>query len=447
MNDKLRQNEFGVVIISTDVDEITIAFGIPVDENGEPKMLTRGDQKLLQDFIHCFPFQPIQVNNETVLCIKRPIVFDNELKNNIFNFTTKYSKIEPQLLAIQSQLNKIKIGAPIVIASLEDKHNQPLMMEMINRLSALQGMGTLSHEFFDFLEQYECHSVGCKPHTLIGPKNKSERICRWCGKTVANNATFYKKGHAISESLGNKNIILCDECDKCNESFGRSIEEAAATYFSFENTLFGISGKNGIPKVKSSSYESIENNGGSCISIKAVTFEQAGDKPPTQVTIKAPKKIIYQDLYRCFCKYALSCCKNDIFMHFKHLIPWLQKVNNYEQTPWVLVYRHPNTDIKTGEMMNQPIMNMYIRRNNDDTIPYFFCELHHAWRTHVFIVPRDDEERKRFSSREKCIEFWRKLPFIQEKSWEGTYDMSGTVPRDYQCVINLKAGKPMNSDV
>ena len=31
------QIEFGVVIISTYTDEITIAFGIPVDEHGTPK--------------------------------------------------------------------------------------------------------------------------------------------------------------------------------------------------------------------------------------------------------------------------------------------------------------------------------------------------------------------------------------------------------------------------
>lgn len=34
-----RQIEFGVVIISTYTDEITIAFGIPVDEHGTPKKL------------------------------------------------------------------------------------------------------------------------------------------------------------------------------------------------------------------------------------------------------------------------------------------------------------------------------------------------------------------------------------------------------------------------
>ncbi len=442
-NGNLKQNEFGVVLISTFTNEITIAFKVPVDENGVPKELTQGDVVLLSDFIRCFHFQPIWRDNKFVLCLENPVVFDDALKNNIIVFAKKYSGIFPQLRAVPSRLNKIKVGAPIVIANLEVKHNQRLMMEMLNRLSGMQGMNMLSQDFFEFLEKYDCHSVGDKQHTLIGHKNRAERVCRWCGKTQAGNATFKKKGHAISESLGNKSIILCDECDACNELFGRTIEEVAATYYSFENALFGIHGKNGIPKVKSSDHESIENNGCSCMSVKAATFEQNGNNPPMQVTIKAPKKIVEQDVYRCFCKYALSCCDEDIFMRFKHLVPWLRKEVDYDKTPWVLAYRHPNLDVETGDRMEQPIMNMYIRRDNDNTMPYFICELQHTIRTHVFIVPRDNDERIRFSSREACIAVWRKLPFIKEKNWENIYDMSGTTPHDYQCVINLVVKTPL----
>lgn len=88
--------------------------------------------------------------------------------------------------------------------------------------------------------------------------------------------------------------------------------------------------------------------------------------------------------------------------------------------------------------MEQPIMNMYIRRDEDNTMPFFICELHHTIRTHVFIVPRDEDERVRFASRENCTAVWRKLPFIQESSWENVYDMSGTVPHDHKCVMNFE---------
>lgn len=438
MNSTPRQNQFGVVIISTYTEEITIAFGIPVDEIGSPKKMTQGDEILLYDFMRCFGFKPVQRNNAIVFNLENPVIFDEVLKNNIVSFVKTYSNCFPQLKTIPSRLNKIKVGAPVFVGNLEVQHNQLLKMEIINQLYGLQGQTMLPQEFLDFMEKYECRSVGYDQHTFIGHKNRTDRICRWCGGTLTTNATFNKKGHAISESLGNKNIVLCDECDACNEMFGRTIEEVAATYYSFENTLFGVHGKNGIPKIKTSDRESIENDGCSGVFLKAQTFRQQGDKPPNQVTIKAPKKIIEQDVYRCFCKYALSCCEHDVFIHLKHLVPWLRKEVDYEKTPWVLAYRHPNLDIETGVRMEQPIMNMYIRRYDDKTIPYLICGLQHTIRTHLFIVPKDDEERLRFSSREKCIELWRKLPFIKEASWENIYDMSGTIPHDYKCVINIE---------
>lgn len=441
--DSSKHKEFGVVIISTYTDEITIALGIPVDENGVPLGWTMGDMILLRDFMQCFRFKPVQKDDALVFMLENPVVFDDAFKQRLVTFVEKYSRIAPKLKAIPPRLNKIKIGAPIMIADLGIKNNQCLAAEMLNRLSGLQGMGMLSNDYFEFLGKYECHSFGHDQHTFIGHKMKAERICRWCGRTLDDNATFDKKGHAISESLGNKSIVLCDECDACNELFGKTIEETAATYYSFENTLFGIHGKNGIPKIKVSDRESIENKGCSNISIQAATFEPNGEMPPKQVTIRAPKKIAEQDVYRCFCKYALSCCTDEVFVQFKYLVPWLKREFNYDKTPWVLAYRHMNLDVETGDRVEQPIMNMYIRRDNDITMPYLICELHHTVRTHVFIVPRDDDERKRFASRDLCLALWRKLPFIKESSWENIYDMSGAVPHDYKCVINIEVKMPI----
>ncbi|MEX6156050.1 HNH endonuclease [Providencia hangzhouensis] len=36
--------------------------------------------------------------------------------------------------------------------------------------------------------------------------------------------SFNKEAHAISEALGNKSIILNEECDNCNEFFDKNIE-------------------------------------------------------------------------------------------------------------------------------------------------------------------------------------------------------------------------------
>ena len=59
-----RQIEFGVVIISTYTDEITIAFGIPVDEHGTPKNIP---------ITLKFSASPREINLNTQLLIGRPL--------------------------------------------------------------------------------------------------------------------------------------------------------------------------------------------------------------------------------------------------------------------------------------------------------------------------------------------------------------------------------------
>ena len=93
MNSTPRQNQFGVVIISTYTEEITIAFGIPVDEIGSPKKMTQGDEILLYDFMRCFGFKPVQRNNAIVFNLENPVIFDEALKSNIVSFVKTYLSV------------------------------------------------------------------------------------------------------------------------------------------------------------------------------------------------------------------------------------------------------------------------------------------------------------------------------------------------------------------
>ena len=49
----------------------------------------------------------------------------------------------------------------------------------------------------------------------IGIKDKAQRVCRFCGKSLPD-AKFGNKSHAISWSLGNIGLICLEECDDCN---------------------------------------------------------------------------------------------------------------------------------------------------------------------------------------------------------------------------------------
>lgn len=71
-------------------------------------------------------------------------------------------------------------------------------------------------------DSYNIYTFGEK-RICIGEFDKKKRVCRFCRQSYPI-VTFKKTAHAISESLGNKLLFCYEECDKCNENFGKSIE-------------------------------------------------------------------------------------------------------------------------------------------------------------------------------------------------------------------------------
>jgi hypothetical protein len=82
-----------------------------------------------------------------------------------------------------------------------------------------------------------------KPHVYEGSvkENKKEidkvknKVCRFCGKNSMQ-ATFNKDAHILPKSLGSKNHLSSEECDNCNELFGK-FENNLASYLGINRTL------------------------------------------------------------------------------------------------------------------------------------------------------------------------------------------------------------------
>jgi len=80
--------------------------------------------------------------------------------------------------------------------------------------------------------------------------DKVKRICRFCGG-VAPKVSFKLAAHAIPELLGNKSLFSCYECDRCNQFFGKGIENDLGNWSKPMRTLQKIRGKTGVPTLKS----------------------------------------------------------------------------------------------------------------------------------------------------------------------------------------------------
>lgn len=66
----------------------------------------------------------------------------------------------------------------------------------------------------------------------FGEPDKNKRICRFCNEQGAGIFGDKKNSHAISWFLGNDALFCLEECKTCNNTFGRTIENALSSNLS-----------------------------------------------------------------------------------------------------------------------------------------------------------------------------------------------------------------------
>lgn len=102
-----------------------------------------------------------------------------------------------------------------------------------------------------FNEHYDVIHSG---HYGTGRKiyiSSSDRKCRFCANTKELAGKFSNASHAIPQFLGNKQLILLDECDDCNEFFSNTLEDHLDKYTKPYRVFAAIKGAKKIPKYKS----------------------------------------------------------------------------------------------------------------------------------------------------------------------------------------------------
>ena len=87
------------------------------------------------------------------------------------------------------------------------------------------------------------------PMVVLG--NRDSPVCRFCNRSEPD-VSFRHNAHAIPEALGNKTIFTKYECDRCNDYFGRTIENDLGNWSKPSRTISCIHGKNGVPTLKKS---------------------------------------------------------------------------------------------------------------------------------------------------------------------------------------------------
>ena len=183
--------------------------------------------------------------------------------------------------------------------------------------------------------------VNEKPIIIKDYSSPDERICRFCGNAKPE-ATFKKKAHAIPELLGNKAIILSNECDTCNEFFAYECEDHLAKWFGPMRTLSKMNGKRGIPKYKSDEFTAAKGENGMELFINSDssemnftecssgTFKIPVDmKTQPYIPIRAAKALV---------KSAISILPESILPECDVTIQWLLGKSNLKMHKFPVLY-------------------------------------------------------------------------------------------------------------
>lgn len=289
--------------------------------------------------------------------------------------------------------------------------------------------------FGELMDQYEIFAFDESTRKKIGESDKNKRICRFCGK-ASGEVTFRKIAHSISEALGNKKIITNDECDSCNEKFGSGIENDLILYLNLYRNVFGIKGKNGVPKLKGKNIE-IENNG--IIEITQVLTDEELNDPTRddfKVKMETFQTITIQNIYKTLSKYALGVVDADKLKSFEETIKWINGEVEIANLPKVAM-------LKSFELFSHhPKIVVYIRKNEDKSLPYCVAEFRFTFLTFVYIIPHSSEDNCTFLNEEDYNRFWEFFKHYSSVEDWTFKKMNDNNERKFIINLNFEVKKP-----
>ncbi len=266
--------------------------------------------------------------------------------------------------------------------------------------------------FGELKRTYEIYAFDESTKSSVGEHVKSQRVCRFCGK--ANGEVIFKKvAHSISEALGNKKIITNDECDSCNERLGTGIEQDLIHYLDLYRNFFKVKGKRGVPKLKGKNFEMEHKEAWEIRHFLTEEEMSDPDRDPFKFRINTSEKIATQNIYRALVKYALSVIDRDLIPHFKDTISWINGTTSADQLPRVAVLTG------YGAFAAHPKLALYVRKTEDQALPYAVAEFRFTFLTFAYIIPMTSKDSTTFVKPDEFEHFWQFFKHYNSLSdWE-----------------------------
>lgn len=388
------------------------------------------DNDVIRDFLSIFLLSSDEKNYFFPFHQNSP-----ELVNNIREFTSKIENQAPQIHKLRQSIERL-LNAEYFYMYPGSGFSQEESISIGNYLVSLNTKrdyellnSEMENIFGAILRDYEIKAYDNKRRIFIGEPDKKKRICRFCGKKMPE-VQFRKKAHVISESLGNKSIIINEECDTCNEAFGKEIELDIAEFLSTFRTFFSVTGKEGIPTTKGRNFEFRHVKDREFI----LKYQQLSPQnlmfPHDILLLTNPIK--NQNIYKALCKYALSAADKDDLKYFTDTIKWLHGEILFSDLPRVAL------GLSYVFMKDNPAILLYKRKRDVMELPYMVGEFHFTCWVFIFIIPLSSRDEMHFNDTETFKHFWNAFPFHRsEIRWE-FLDLSRNIEQPFELILRFK---------
>lgn len=267
----------------------------------------------------------------------------------------------------------------------------------------------------------------------IGEGQKNKRVCRFCqGKTP--DVSFKQEAHAISEALGNKKLILNEECDDCNKFFDENVERDFIYYHDLARTMFGIKNKeNEIPKIKGKDFHFFKiDEKNLSIAVVGNNTNTTNSSPPESTVLRTGNKIKLQNIYKALCKFSLSAIESKHLIHFTETTKWIKNEKEADALPKIAVLNSYYFFTKRPELI------LYLRNNNNLKIPHLVGEFRFTFYLYIFIVPFSNKDSKNFLSKEDYEDFLNCFKHIKSTEEFNYLDFSQNIEKELNFNIKFK---------
>ncbi|MCA8276376.1 helix-turn-helix domain-containing protein [Burkholderia sp. AU30280] len=337
----------------------------------------------------------------------------SELKSKLSSYVDSFGKSAPHLYRLQKLVNGLRdaeffLVVPVPLASTSEQHQLEQLVYQLNHPDERSFAAEHKRLFGDLLAAYDMVAPRTDKRVDIGNARKSDRTCRFCGRTKATGATFSDEAHAIPAALGNQFLKLSDECDTCNHFFGEKIEPTLIELLNVQRVFLGTESRGSKPTIKFANGQ-ILNDGKQMIVISEKISEEASGVLTAQ--LGEGKRIVPVNFYKALCKIALSVIPEAELPALEKTARWLR----FGEPGGV---RLPKVAAAIVPLPPEPSAQivLYVRREDTSKLPHVVCEFRLGCYIYVYALP--------FSTRDA----WDLIDFFEDDTFKETFRHYASVP-------------------